>query len=134
VVEREPAEPALARAIQSMREMGAHIVYGNWLVDGAPQVDSNLPHRRKGDAANAPPRSVATNTHALFPSPPPPSPPKVLLFDVYKSFDRLAEWKKDLWEKVRKAFGFLSAPPPSQSQRPLSPTPHVTLIHPPPPA
>ncbi|KAG8963691.1 glycogen synthase isoform 1 [Tulasnella sp. 419] len=54
----EPADPILAQVIQSMRDQGVKILYGKWLIEGAPNV---------------------------------------LLFDTGSKYDRLDEWKGDLW-------------------------------------
>lgn len=34
----EPTNPELAATIQSMRDRGIGILYGRWLIDGAPRV------------------------------------------------------------------------------------------------
>lgn len=54
----EPADPHMAGAIKNMRDQGVKILYGRWLIEGAP---------------------------------------KVLLFDTGSKYDRLDEWKGDLW-------------------------------------
>jgi len=51
----------LSTTLHKMRTQGVKVVYGRWLIDGAP---------------------------------------KVVLFDVGNSFNRAAEWKKDLFEQV----------------------------------
>lgn len=38
VEEMEPSTPELAATIQSMRERGIGILYGRWLIEGAPRV------------------------------------------------------------------------------------------------
>ncbi len=55
----EPTDPHMAHTINSMREQGVKILYGRWLIEGAP---------------------------------------KVLLFDTGSKYDRLDEWKADLWK------------------------------------
>lgn len=54
----EPPSEALKCAIDDVRHAGIHVVFGKWLIPGAPFV---------------------------------------LLFDVSSAFNRLAEWKTDLW-------------------------------------
>lgn len=34
----EPTSPEIAATLQSMRDRGVHIVYGRWLIEGAPRV------------------------------------------------------------------------------------------------
>jgi hypothetical protein len=34
----EPTSPEIAATLQSMRDRGIHIVYGRWLIEGAPRV------------------------------------------------------------------------------------------------
>ncbi len=36
--ELEPANPELAKSIEAMRNRGIGILYGRWLIDGAPRV------------------------------------------------------------------------------------------------
>jgi len=38
VEEIEPTNPELAETIQAMKDRGIHIVYGRWLIEGAPRV------------------------------------------------------------------------------------------------
>jgi glycogen synthase len=38
VEELEPTNPELAATIQSMRDRGIGILYGRWLIEGAPRV------------------------------------------------------------------------------------------------
>jgi glycogen(starch) synthase len=38
VEEMEPTNPELAATIQSMKERGIGILYGRWLIEGAPRV------------------------------------------------------------------------------------------------
>ena len=35
---REPEIGALRRTLNSMRQAGVHVIYGNWLIEGYPQV------------------------------------------------------------------------------------------------
>ena len=55
---QEPTDPALVQTIDSMRSKGIKLLYGRWLIEGAPQV---------------------------------------LLFDTGSAYNRLDEWKADLW-------------------------------------
>ncbi|KAL7415013.1 glycogen synthase [Mrakia frigida] len=56
-VEPEPGSP-LALTLDSMKQRGVKLIYGNWLIEGAPRV---------------------------------------ILFDTGSVYDRLDEWKTDLW-------------------------------------
>jgi glycogen(starch) synthase len=53
-----PAGSPLALSLASMRERGVKLIYGRWLIEGAP---------------------------------------KVILFDTGSAYNRLDEWKGDLW-------------------------------------
>lgn len=54
-----PAGSALAETLNSMKERGVKLIYGRWLIEGAP---------------------------------------KVILFDTGSCYNRLDEWKGDLWD------------------------------------
>lgn len=54
----EPPTPALKHVIESMNSQGIHVVFGKWLIPGAPFV---------------------------------------ILFDISSAYNRMAEWKGDLW-------------------------------------
>lgn len=53
-----PAGSPLALSLQAMRDRGIKLIYGRWLIEGAP---------------------------------------KVILFDTGSAYNRLDEWKADLW-------------------------------------
>lgn len=38
VEELEPTDPALVKTVESMRERGIQLLYGRWLIEGAPRV------------------------------------------------------------------------------------------------
>lgn len=76
--ELEPAVPELAATIQSMRDRGIGILYGRWLIEGAPRViliDTKTAYRYmdewKSDLWNiasipAPPGDDETNEAIVF--------------------------------------------------------------------
>lgn len=78
VEEMEPSTPELAATIQSMRERGIGILYGRWLIEGAPRVllmDTKTAYgyldEWKGDLWNvasipAPPGDEETNETIVF--------------------------------------------------------------------
>lgn len=55
----EPTSPEIAATMQSMKDRGVGIIYGRWLIEGAPRV---------------------------------------ILIDTKTAYNRLNEWKSDLWE------------------------------------
>ncbi|KAF8321343.1 glycogen synthase [Clavulina sp. PMI_390] len=74
----EPTEPALIATLAAMRERGAKVLYGRWLIEGAPNVilfDTNSQLHKldewKGDLWNlagipSPPNDTETNDAILF--------------------------------------------------------------------
>ena len=78
VEQQEPQDPAVAKTLNSMREQGIKVLYGRWLVEGAPQVilfDTGSAYSRlnewKGDLWNlagipTPPNDHETNETIVF--------------------------------------------------------------------
>ncbi|KAH8826812.1 glycogen synthase [Flagelloscypha sp. PMI_526] len=78
VEQQEPADPHLAAALDAMRAQGAKILYGRWLIEGAPKVvlfDTGSMYSRldewKGDLWNlagipSPPNDHETNETIVF--------------------------------------------------------------------
>ena len=58
VESQEPSDPHVSTVLESMRKQGIKVLYGRWLVEGAPQV---------------------------------------ILFDTGSAYQKLDEWKGDLW-------------------------------------
>lgn len=59
VEELEPTDPAMSKTVESMRERGIQLLYGRWLIEGAPRVvliDTSTGYSRldewKGDLWN----------------------------------------------------------------------------------
>lgn len=75
---QEPTDPHLAGAIESMRAQGVKVLYGRWLIEGAPQVllfDTGSQYSRidewKADLWNlagipSPPHDHETNETIVF--------------------------------------------------------------------
>ena len=75
---QDPSDPALKKTIESMRSKGIKVLFGRWLIDGAPQVllfDTGSAYHRldewKGDLWNiagipTPPNDHETNETIVF--------------------------------------------------------------------
>jgi glycogen(starch) synthase len=74
----EPTEPIMLACLTAMRERGVKVLYGRWLIDGAPDVilfDTSSQHHKldewKGDLWNlagipSPPNDHETNDAIVF--------------------------------------------------------------------
>lgn len=74
----EPTDPAMIDSLASMRDRGVKILYGRWLIEGAPTVllfDTSSQHNKldewKGDLWNlagipTPPNDHETNETIVF--------------------------------------------------------------------